>query len=243
MRTPTPGQLLDAWDTAVPLRCVDRCEVLLAAARDDEEPDRSEDTVGERDRRLVELRQRLFGRTIHAVESCTACGLAHDLELSTATLLATPRAREPEVVRAGDVTVTCRPLRPDDVAAAGAAATTLQQARTLLLSRAVVSVHRDGQPLTVGELPEEAVEAVAAALAEADPLAGVNLPLTCEDCGHAWTATLDIADYLWREVDSWATRTLREVAVLARAYGWTERDVLALPPQRRRRYLELATDG
>lgn len=242
MRTPTAGQLLDAWDTASPLRPFPRCDLLLAAAAHDADSPASHASLGERDRLLVELRERLFGRAIRALEACPACGLAHDVELSTSTLLATPGSHPPEVVHAGDVTVTWRPLRPADVEAA-AAAPSVEQARRVLLSRVVVSAQRGGRPLAVHDLPEDAVAAVAAALAEADPLASIEIPLTCERCASSWTAALDIADYLWREVDAWARRTLREVDVLARAYGWTERDVLALTPHRRRRYLELVEDG
>jgi hypothetical protein len=36
---------------------------------------------------------------------------------------------------------------------------------------------------------------------------------------------------------------LLEVHQLARAYGWSERETLALTPRRRRRYLELVSDG
>ena len=39
---------------------------------------------------------------------------------------------------------------------------------------------------------------------------------------------------------AWARRTLRDVHVLARAYGWREADVLALSPTRRQIYVELS---
>ena len=45
------------------------------------------------------------------------------------------------------------------------------------------------------------------------------------------------------EVQARARRLLREVDVLARAYGWTEADVLALSEQRRTAYLEIVREG
>jgi hypothetical protein len=52
-------------------------------------------------------------------------------------------------------------------------------------------------------------------------------------------ATLDPAEFLWAAAEAQARRLLLEVDALARAYGWREPDVLALPPARRRAYLEL----
>jgi len=41
------------------------------------------------------------------------------------------------------------------------------------------------------------------------------------------------------EARDWAQRILADVNVLARAYGWSEREILSLSPTRRRHYLEL----
>jgi hypothetical protein len=67
----------------------------------------------------------------------------------------------------------------------------------------------------------------------------VQLSLTCPDCDARWDAPLDIASFLWSEVQAWALRTLADVHTLARAYGWAEADILALSPPRRQAYLEL----
>ncbi len=51
----------------------------------------------------------------------------------------------------------------------------------------------------------------------------------------------DIASFLWKALHAWAKLMLGDVHELARAYGWTEADILALPsPTRRQIYLELA---
>ena len=49
----------------------------------------------------------------------------------------------------------------------------------------------------------------------------------------------DIVSFFWAEIDAWARRVLREVNVLARAYGWRESDILALSPVRRQIYLSM----
>ena len=47
----------------------------------------------------------------------------------------------------------------------------------------------------------------------------------------------------WAEIDAWARRILREVNILARAYGWRESDILALGAVRRQIYLTMAQAG
>jgi hypothetical protein len=72
-----------------------------------------------------------------------------------------------------------------------------------------------------------------------DPQSAIDLSLTCPACGHAWQATFDIADFLWREVTARARRLVSDVHTLALAYGWREDDILAMGDGRRRMYLDL----
>jgi hypothetical protein len=65
--------------------------------------------------------------------------------------------------------------------------------------------------------------------------------VTCPACGQRWTEVLDIASFFWRELNSFAKRLICEVDILARAYGWPEREILNLSPARRAMYLELVT--
>ncbi|MFE5119762.1 hypothetical protein [Streptomyces sp. NPDC056669] len=122
------------------------------------------------------------------------------------------------------------------------------RARRALLARCLVSVHRAGQPvpadhLPVAELPEPVQRKLAEAAEHADPAADVTLNVACPECGEATRAELDIASYLWAELDHWARDLLLDVHLLATAYGWSEPQILALSPLRRRYYLELCADG
>ena len=85
------------------------------------------------------------------------------------------------------------------------------------------------------------IEQAERALASEESAGDLQLDFTCEACGHAWQDAFDIGGYLWREVDARARRLMRDVDVLARAYGWTESEVLALSDARRAAYVELAT--
>jgi hypothetical protein len=62
--------------------------------------------------------------------------------------------------------------------------------------------------------------------------------LACGLCSHVWKAPLDIAAALFRDIDSWVLDQLGDVHRIASAYHWSERDILAMSPQRRRFYLK-----
>jgi hypothetical protein len=88
-------------------------------------------------------------------------------------------------------------------------------------------------------LPNEKVEALGRTILKADPWAEITLHLSCPACRHEWDLLFDIVEFFWREISAQARRLLREIDTLARAYGWTEREILSLPAQRRQSYLEM----
>jgi hypothetical protein len=238
IRTPGPSELLDAWDAGSSLHPLYRSGPLLRAVTGLETAALAELGIGERDRVLVQVRARLFGDILRSLVDCPSCGLVLQLELTASSLLGAHRG--PEVVEV-DVTgyhLRCRVPRTADLADA-AATGSASTSRALLVSRAVLSAEREGEPVTPSELPEAVVSAAAAALAAAEPLAHVELPISCDACAATWTRPLDIDGYLWRELDAWAVRLLGEIHALATAYGWSESEILGLSPRRRRRYLEL----
>jgi hypothetical protein len=95
------------------------------------------------------------------------------------------------------------------------------------------------EPSSSEELPEEIVEALSEAIAKADPQAEIIISLGCPNCGRKWGLLFDIAHFFWTEIAAQAHRLVQEIDILARVYGWTEREILSLPPQRRRTYLEI----
>ena len=114
-------------------------------------------------------------------------------------------------------------------------------ARERLASNCIVQACRDGLPVAVDTVPESVIEAVTAQMVEGDPLAEMQLALTCPACGHSWQSMFDIAPFLWREISTEAKRLLREVHILAQAYGWREADILSMSAARRQLYIEMVT--
>ena len=74
---------------------------------------------------------------------------------------------------------------------------------------------------------------------EADPQAEIILVFSCQGCARRWEMLFDIAHFFWNEIAAEARRLLREIDALARAYGWSEREILSLSARRRQSYLEL----
>jgi len=136
--------------------------------------------------------------------------------------------REPATIDVGGRLISWRPPDSRDVAAA-AKADDVAEAERVLLERCVGAL----------DLTDEQRRAVTAAMAEADPLAEVLVDMECPACGEPFVADLDVAQFVWAEVRARALGLLRDVDALARAYGWTEEQVLALGDTRRGAYLEL----
>jgi hypothetical protein len=196
--------------------------------------------VGARDAALVALRERAFGERLVAVAICRACGERLELDMMTAQLAAEPATDGQLEVAAGDVVVRFRLPRAEDLVAIEDLGD-VGAARAQLLERCVVSAQRKGRSLRPRALPARAVAAVCERMAAADPQADTRVALCCPACGAESDEPLDIGTFLWRELEAAARRLLQDVSDLARAYGWTEDEVLRLTPSRRAAYLELAT--
>ena len=59
------------------------------------------------------------------------------------------------------------------------------------------------------------------------------------DCGHGWFTSLDMGWVLWAQISERARALLLDVHDLARGYGWSEPQILALSPWRRAAYRSL----
>lgn len=202
--------------------------------------------LGERDRRLLELRGATFGPEMTAVSLCPHCGEEVEVRLPVAGLLEISEAciRLPQGQGpAGSVTLASglahfRLPTSEDLLAAQELAKEIS-AEQELVRRCLLAKgsSRDAAAETV--LSGEELAALAQAMSEADPLAEILLDLRCGACGESWQELFEIAEFLYEEVSLLARRLLQEVSALARGYGWREAEILAMSPQRRHAYLEL----
>ena len=197
--------------------------------------------LGEREGDLIALRRALFGERMQVRLDCHACGADMEFELDAgefARSLDRPGRQVVQLAEDGWEIAFRLPAPADLTAAAGSA-----DPRAALRARCLVSAAHDGTPRTADALPAPVQRRIAEAVEAADPGADVTLDVGCPECSAATRAELDIASYLWTELDAWARDMLLDVHLLATAYGWSEPEILALSPLRRRYYLELCADA
>ncbi len=230
---------LEVWEQGAGRHPLDQALLLLRYACP-EQPFEvlCEWTIGQRDAHLLALRRQTIGDRIEAYAECPACRNGLEFELSCAGLLATAATSDAvwTTVEQGGRSWDVRGPNSLDLASALTAAD-FEQARQIILSRCVRG-GAEGAEAAVWAQGNEA--ALAGRLSELDPLAEVLIDLRCDMCGQQWQALFDIVTFFWNELQARSRRLLQEVDLLARTYGWTEREVLRLNEQRRGLYVEMA---
>jgi len=189
---------------------------------------------------LFELRESIFGSHMRGITRCAACG--HELGIAVRAQDFRPAGdgRQPERFTISDAgyELTFRLLNTLDLAELDSR-DVIEIARTKLLRKVILSASLHEEAIAIMQVPDRLLTMLEEKMAELEPEADVELATVCDYCSSKTSALLDIATFLWTEVDRWAIRTLREIHTLAEAYGWRESDILAISPWRRRCYLEM----
>lgn len=242
MRPLSVEDLLTVWELGLERRPYERALTLLSAAEGVESSQEAlaDLSIGSRDARLLSLREWAFGSRLEIVAACPQCEEELEIDTSVPALRA---CDEPVNRGAGEVSASGYEVRfrspstTDLIACENADPAT---ARDKLLERCVLDARCEGEPIGPGDLPADVIEVVSARMALDDPQAETRIALHCPNCSHEWDEDFDIVAFFWAEIDGWARRLLRDVHVLATAYGWHERDILSLTPGRRQIYLAMA---
>ncbi len=267
MRGVSVSELLNAWEQGLRQSPPERALTLLAAHTELSPDELARLTIGERDWRLLVMREHVFGSQLTSLATCPACDENLEMTLDVADLLiesetvsetqdnlALRGAVELESEIVGDAESAAN-FAPFALKVAGYEVSfrspnsrdliaiehceDVAMARQMLLKQCLLIAEHGGVRKSVEQLPATIVEAVAERMSEVDPQADVRFALVCTRCAHNWQETFDINTFFWSEIDAWAKGILREVHTLARAYGWSETEILALNAQRRSFYLEM----
>jgi hypothetical protein len=159
------------------------------------------------------------------------CGASMQIDLDFPAFVAQPE-RDPVVWSADGATVVARLPRGidqrrwrDTKADTGTLATSL-----------IESI--DGRSPDRGWcVPPEWIDGLDAVLAERDPLTVLELDAVCPDCGEINKVEFDLEQRILRLLAEEQRRLIDDVHTLAAMYHWSEADICALPPWRRRAYL------
>ena len=182
-------------------------------------------SIAEHDRLLAAVFEGLYGDQVEARTHCTVCAQPLEISLSLTALAAAPP--DVEIALAGpdgDGAFTLpdgRRIRRPTVAELEAAAS---RGDLAALRRACVIT---GDPEADPETLDAALEAAAPALTR-------DLAATCPHCAAAQPVRFDLAAFLVASLARERPFLLREMHLLARAYGWSLAEILSLGRDDRR---------
>jgi hypothetical protein len=234
MGSPAPcdrdRQILALWERGVGLGRWARDEALLAAVGS------TPSALGARNATLLGLRGCLFERRWPLRSRCPACSTDCEFEADAVALAeeldALAWSSGSTQVEVSGRSIELRAPTADDLRRIAVLPDTQSAARALLATCVSGEIATDA-------LDEHSTASLESYLEHLDPGAVVSFALHCPDCGHEWSAVVDIGEALWSELQRAAEQSLIEIDALARAYGWTESEVLGLSPLRRAAYLQL----
>jgi hypothetical protein len=233
MRSLTNFDLLTIWDRGGRLHPLDRGLLMLSAALPEVPSDSLSDwTLGKRNRALAELHSCCFGRSLVGWLACGRCGEKMEFEMDSRELAAPGDVGEASETATIEVKGRSFRLPTSRDLAFLAADGDSGSAPVRLLERCQVDT--SGKP---DEWANEEIEEVGREMAQADPMAEIRISSRCPACAHESSETLDLAAFLWEEIEGHAKRLLFEVHAIASAYGWSEQEILSLSDSRRSLYM------
>jgi hypothetical protein len=239
MRGLSSADVLELFERGYARSWVERGLAMLAwAAPDMDLTQRRAMAIGQRDRQLMRLRALTFGPSLAVRSSCLHCGLEVEGNLDLERVLQeAPNDLPPTIQTVVDGhAITLRFPTSEDLAQLQNLED--ERASQQLAKRCILKVAGSRLPKL-----DAAVRAAAAeALSRADTQLCVDLNFRCKDCESVWTEAFDIVDFFWCELEAAAQRLVADVHTLAMAYGWTESDILALSPARRKLYLNMVSE-
>ena len=238
-------ELLTIWERGFAALPYERALAILTVAFAESSPTAlARLSIGRRDANLLQLREWAFGKELAILTACPSCHETLELTIPVAALRASmdwtgDSASELESsFTLREYEVRYRSPNTEDVASC--AGLDLAASSRKLLARCVTHAQCEGKSVMAEELPEDVAQKVVEQMSAIDPQADTRLDLACPECNKRWNEVFDIVSFFWTEIDAWARRTLQDVNILARAYGWRESEILALSPMRRQIYLAMA---
>ena len=198
--------------------------------------------VGDRDYLVLKLYELTLGPSLWITLACKleGCGKPMDIKLDLSALPfeerpvssryfeldGGPRFRLPN---GGDQEVASRLFSEDPKAAVR---TMLERCLDVDDSIRPTLPRPEALDITLGS-------AIEARMQELAPALDIELEAACPECGGPFGGRLDLMPRLVGELCGSAPRLEHEVHVIAWNYHWSEREILALPRSKRRRYVQL----
>jgi hypothetical protein len=238
MRALTQSQLLEIWENGRALHPLDQGLLSLHVALPELRDSAADWPIGRRNGALVELHSAWFGPALRGWTGCPQCGEKLEFELD-AKRLADRQPGEADWSIVFKDSAFRLPTSRD--LAKVASESRSQKAAMELLERCRLGSRSAAQEQAsiVTAWDERDLDAIGEEMALADPLAEITVHFDCPVCVSSFDESLDLAAFVWAEIEGRAKRLLLEVHTLASAYGWSEAEILSLSAVRRESYLAL----
>ncbi len=239
MRAFSNADFLTLWEDGQRLHSLDRGLLAIQALF----PERAGESVadwplGRRNQALAQLHAECFGTALQGWTVCDRCGEKMEFAVDCRSLIERQRegSSAPIVFKGRAFRV---PNSRDLARIAGerdtdAAALRLRDSCRIEDARK----DEDDSGLSMAWSGEE-LEELGDKMILADPLAEIALAFECPTCKSASEEAIDLPAFFWAELEAYARRLLREVHILAAAYGWSEDEILSLSDSRRAIYLRM----
>lgn len=242
MRFLSSADILRVWEFGQGKSLVEQALILLAPAFPELSRQELYDLpIGNRDLRLLELRRLLAGERLTGKSSCPNC----DAELQFSLTLSQLIMNDYRKLGTNEYTeeiegyqIRFRALTSQDQLNV-AHLYDIEEAAESLRRASLIEARWQDQPVDPASLPDSVFDAMGERLIDLDPQVETRFALNCAVCSTRFSAVFEAVEFVWCEIAAHATHTLEEVVLLARAFGWAERDILEMTPRRRQRYLDM----
>ncbi len=241
MRELNAIDMLKVWEQGLNQPLLQRALILLVAASPELKPDAAAElSIDQRDERLFQLRERLFGTMLVNTATCTECSERVEWENRT-TDVRVPSLHGESVANEFELKTDKYIVHfrlPNSYDLANVIHNEdRDEAIKSLLKRCILKAECAGVDQAVDQLPDHVIQSLNERIEALDQQAEIHIRLCCPECSHSWEVQFDIASFLWTELNDWSERMLQTVHKLAVGYGWSEREILNLSPIRRQLYL------
>ncbi len=229
-----PSKILETWEECLGQSTVISGLKMATLSLINTEEDALIDwSIEKRDARLFHLRKQLFGHKFENLASCPNCQEQVEWTMDYSDLEVPP----PNQIKEGDFNFETKGY---------SLKFRLPSTRDLLINEenrvlrnCLQSCVKDGSKIDFNEIPQKIKKELIYHIEDESHLSNIVVQLDCKVCSHSWNLNFDIVPYLWAEIDRWAKRFLNQVAVLAKHFGWSEKAIIDMNPNRRTYYLNL----
>ena len=197
-------------------------------------------SIGDRDARLLNIREKLFGQVLQNSAVCPQCGQKIEWETALDSLRL-QEIRETGGNKRIDLTfgehqISFRLPNSADILHLMTDDGSDIQANALM-GRCIINT--PSQFKHVENFPEDLKDTIVQKMEESDPQADVVMNISCPECRHSWNMVFDIMHYLWLEINECVIKLIQDIYLLAGNFGWAENDILDMSRFRRNMYINM----